>query len=271
MRKTLSLIKSTHPLPSFSVALFTLMFSLGLGVDLGRSFARGLAMLLQQFSIGLSNDWQDYGRDLASGRKDKASVTGLVTVFELQISSVASALLALVVAFLLNPAAGLLMVLMLAIGWAYNLGMKLNWSSAVPYALGFGTIPVFVGLSAGFPSEIQLWVVATAMLLGVSAHFANALPDLVEDKANGVNALPHILGRRSSAVVISVTALAANFLVVTQSANLSVLTSVSGVVLATTFVGLASVLSLRPQPPRIVFPLLILASFVNVVLLVLGA
>jgi 4-hydroxybenzoate polyprenyltransferase len=149
--------------------------------------------------------------------------------------------------------------------------MKLNWSSAVPYALGFGTIPVFVGLSAGFPSEIQLWVVATAMLLGVSAHFANALPDLVEDKANGVNALPHILGRRSSAVVISVTALAANFLVVTQSANLSVLTSVSGVVLATTFVGLASVLSLRPQPPRIVFPLLILASFVNVVLLVLGA
>jgi 4-hydroxybenzoate polyprenyltransferase len=109
------------------------------------------------------------------------------------------------------------------------------------------------------------------MLLGVSAHFANALPDLIEDKANGVNALPHILGQRVSAVVISVTALAANFLVVTQSANLSVLASVIGAVLATTFVVLASVLSLRPQPPRIVFPLLILASFVNVVLLVLGA
>jgi len=271
MGKILSLIKSTHPIPSFSVALFTIMLSLGLGVDLARSFAIGLAMLLQQFSVGLSNDWQDYGRDLASGRKDKPSVTGLVKVSELQVSSAVSALLALVTGFLLNPAAGLLMVLMLIIGWAYNLGMKSHWSSAIPYALGFGTIPIFVGLSAGFPSQIHLWVVATAMLLGVSAHFANALPDLIEDKANGVNALPHILGQPISAAVISVTALAANFLVVTQSANLSVLASVIGVVLATTFVGLASVLSLRPQPPRIVFPLLILASFVNVVLLVMGA
>jgi 4-hydroxybenzoate polyprenyltransferase len=148
--------------------------------------------------------------------------------------------------------------------------MKSNWSSAIPYALGFGTIPIFVGLSAGFAEQIPIWVVLAAALLGVSAHFANALPDLIEDKANGVNALPHILGQRLSAGVISITALTANFLVVTQSADLSVFAAVIGVVLTTTFVGLASLLSLRPTPPRIVFPLLILASFVNVVLLVLG-
>jgi 4-hydroxybenzoate polyprenyltransferase len=148
--------------------------------------------------------------------------------------------------------------------------MKSNWSSAIPYALGFGTIPIFAGLSAGFPTEIPNWVVVVAMLLGVSAHFANALPDLFEDKANGVNALPHVLGQRISALVILITALAANFLVVTQSDNLSVVAAVIGVVLATSFVGLASLLSLRPKPPRIVFSLLILASFVNMVLLVVG-
>lgn len=270
IKKLISLIKSTHPIPSFSVALFAVMFSWSLGVETNRIAVIGLAMLFQQFSVGLSNDWLDYERDLASGRKDKPSVTGQVRVSEIRLSAVLSAALALVISFLLNPAAGWLMVLMLIIGWAYNRGMKSNWSSAIPYALGFGTIPIFVGLSAGFQTEIPIWVVVAAMLLGVSAHFANALPDLVEDKANGVNALPHILGQRMSAVVIPITALAANFLVVTQSANLSTVAAVIGVVLATSFVGLASLLSLRPKPPRIVFPLLILASFVNVVLLVLG-
>jgi 4-hydroxybenzoate polyprenyltransferase len=270
MRKLISIIKSTHPIPSFSVALFAAMFSWGLGVEPDRILVIGLAMLFQQFSVGLSNDWLDYQRDLASDRKDKPAVRGLVAVSELRISSALSAVLALTISFILGQAAGLLMVLMLIIGWAYNLGMKSNWSSAIPYALGFGTIPIFVGLSAGFAEQIPIWIVVAAALLGVSAHFANALPDLIEDKANGVNALPHILGQRLSAVVISITALAANFLVVTQSADLSELTAVIGVVLTMTFVGLASLLSLRPTPPRIVFPLLILASFVNVVLLVLG-
>ena len=271
IKNLISLIKSTHPIPSFSVALFAVMFSWSLGVEASRIAVIGLAMLFQQFSVGLSNDWLDYERDLASGRKDKPSVTGQVKVSEIRLSAVLSAALALVISFLLNPVAGWLMVLMLIIGWAYNLGMKSNWSSAIPYALGFGTIPIFVGLSAGFPTEIPIWVVVVAMLLGISAHFANALPDLFEDKVNGVNALPHILGQRISAMVILITALAANFLVVTQSVNLSMVAAVIGVVLTTSFVGLASLLSLRPKPPRIVFPLLILASFVNVILLVLGA
>ena len=270
IKKLTSLIKSTHPIPSFSVALFAVMFSWSLGVEANRIAVIGLAMLFQQFSVGLSNDWLDYERDLASDRKDKPSVTGQVKVSEIRLSAVLSAALALVISFLLAAAAGWLMVLMLIIGWAYNLGMKSNFSSAIPYALGFGTIPIFVGLSAGFPTEIPIWVLLVTAMLGVSAHFANALPDLVEDKANGVNALPHILGQRISALVILITAMAANFLVVTQSVNLTIVAAVIGVVLATSFVGLASLLSLRPKPPRIVFPLLILASFVNIVLLVLG-
>ena len=270
IKKLISLIKSTHPIPSFSVALFAVMFSWSLGVETNRIAVIGMAMLFQQFSVGVSNDWLDYERDLASGRKDKPSVAGQVKVSEIRLSALLSAALALAISFLLNPLAGWLMVLMLIIGWAYNLGMKSNWSSAIPYALGFGTIPIFVGLSAGFKTEIPIWVAVAAMLLGVSAHFANALPDLFEDKVNGVNALPHLLGQRISALTILITALAANFLVVTQSVNLSIVAAVIGVVLTTSFVGLASLLSLRPKPPRIVFPLLILASFVNVVLLVLG-
>lgn len=270
MKKLINLVKSTHPIPSFSVTLFAVIFGWGLGVEPPLLLMIGLAMLFQQFSVGLSNDWLDYSRDLKSKRRDKPAVAGLIKVSEIQASSFIAAFLALLISFLINLPTGMLMILMLVIGWAYNLGMKSNWSSVIPYALGFGSIPIFVGLAAGSLDQIHLWIVLAAMLLGISAHFANALPDLIEDKANNVKALPHVLGQRISSLAISITALAANFLVVTQSSNLSEFVAVTGVVLTTTLVGLASLLSLRPKPPRIVFPLLILASFVNVVLLVIG-
>lgn len=128
-----------------------------------------------------------------------------------------------------------------------------------------------VGLASPVPFWIDFWVVVVAALLGVSAHFANALPDMFDDKLTGVNALPHILGQRTSAVVISGTAVSATLLVITQSTNLAQPVALVGLVLTLALVGLSSTLSLRPKPPRIVFPLLVVASLVNVVLLMLGA
>jgi 4-hydroxybenzoate polyprenyltransferase len=115
-----------------------------------------------------------------------------------------------------------------------------------------------------------MWVIAVAGLLGVSAHFANVLPDIVEDKLTGVNALPHILGPRVSSIVIAATALLATFLVVSQSKSLQPIVSLVGLLTVALLVGFASALSLKEKPPRIVFPLLMLTSLVNVVLLVLG-
>ena len=110
-----------------------------------------------------------------------------------------------------------------------------------------------------------------AALLGVSAHFANVLPDMQADKLTGVRALPHLMGQRLSAIVISLSALFATLLVVTQSRNLSAEAAAAGLAAIVLLVGIASLLSLRKQPPRIAFFLLILASLVNVILLMLGA
>jgi 4-hydroxybenzoate polyprenyltransferase len=163
------------------------------------------------------------------------------------------------------------MFAMLAAGWAYNLGMKSNWTSVIPYAVGFGLIPIFVGLASTEPFWAQAWIVLVATLLGVSAHFANVLPDIEADKLTGVNSLPHIIGQKFSAIAIAITALAATVLVVTQSANLDALVATIGLVSNVVIVGLASLLSLRKDPPRSAFMLLILASLVNVVLLMLGS
>lgn len=268
--KGLALIRASHPIPCLAVSSFAVLFSLGSGIPLERSLVIFFAVLLQQISVGLSNDWIDNKIDKAANRKDKPSVNGLVKVSELRAGSLIALVLALFVSFWVGVGASLIMLLMLSAGWAYNLGMKSNWSSVLPYAVGFGAIPVFAGLAAPMPFWTPTWVIAVAALLGVSAHFANVLPDIVEDKLTGVNALPHILGPRISSIVIAATALLATFLVVSQSKSLQPIMALVGLFTVALLVGFASALSLKEKPPRIVFPLLMLTSFVNVVLLVLG-
>jgi len=269
--KLFALIRSCHPIPCLAVSSFAAVFGLGLGLSWDRSLFIFLLVLLQQVSVGLSNDWLDYEKDLLARRKDKPGTVGLVTTSELRTWSLAAAVVAQTSAFYFGPAAAILMFVMLVSGWAYNLGMKANWSSAIPYLVGFGTVPIFVGVSAPVAIWVEPWVVLMSALLGLSAHFANVLPDIEADKINGVNALPHILGQKVSAIVISVTALFASALVVTQSRDLAAEIAVSGLSLNTILVVTASSLSLKRQPPRLAFVLLLLASLINVVMLTLGA
>jgi hypothetical protein len=79
------------------------------------------------------------------------------------------------------------------------------------------------------------------------------------------------LGQRLSAIVIAVSAMVATLLVVTKSENLPAEAAVAGLAATVVLVGLASVLSLRKQPPKLAFSLLIWASLVNVLLLMFGA
>lgn len=269
-RTFVSLIKSTHPIPSVAVALFSVLFGVGVGLDPLRISLVGVAVLFQQFSVGLSNDWLDYARDQAVERKDKPTARGMVSPQLVRNYSVVAAVVAVVVSVLLGIASALWMIPMLIVGWAYNLGMKSNWLSVLPYAVGFGILPVFVTLSLPEPTFPPAWVVTVAALLGTSAHFANALPDLFEDKATGVRALPHIVGQRWSALIIAVTAVVATVVVLNQAGNLNPVVAWVGFSLTVLLAGSASLLSLKPQPPRIIFPLLMLASLVNVVLLMLG-
>jgi len=264
------LLKSTHPIPSFAVTSFTVLLAIGYDLPIGKLLVVGFSILFQQFSVGLSNDWLDYERDKTVGRKDKATVRFDVSVKLVRNASLASAGLALAIATSAGWATALLMIAMLVIGWSYNLGLKSTAVSFAPYALGFGVLPMFVTLSIAPPELPLWWVMLAAALLGVAAHFANTLPDLIDDRETGVRALPHILGQRASALVISAIAAIASLLVVTQSTSLNPVIAWTGFGLTMGLVLLASALALRHKPPRVIFHLLIAASFVNVALLVLG-
>ena len=268
--RALGLIKSTHPIPSFAVTLFTVLLAVGYGMTFERLVPVGLGILFQQFSVGLSNDWLDYDRDKTVGRKDKPTVRFEVSAKLVRNASLISAVISLVVATSLGWEVSLTMVAMLIVGWSYNLGLKSNALSALPYAVGFGLVPVFVTLSLATPQLPLWWVMLAAGLLGVAAHFANALPDLMDDRETGVRALPHILGQRVSALAISGAAALASLLVVTQSTSLNLVIAWMGFGLTMGLALTASLLALRPKPPRVIFHLLIAAAFVNVALLVLG-
>ena len=268
--RAIGLLKSTHPIPSFAVTTFTFLLAIGYGISIEKLIPVGLGILFQQFSVGLSNDWLDYERDKIVGRNDKPTVRFEVSAKLVRNASLVSAVIALVFAMSLGWEVLLTMVAMLVVGWSYNLGLKSNALSALPYAVGFGIVPVFVTLSLSIPQLPLWWVMLAAGLLGVAAHFANALPDLMDDRATGVRALPHMLGQRISALAISGAAALASLLVVTQSASLNPTLAWLGFCLTMSLVIAASVLALRPKPPRVIFHLLIAAAFVNVALLVLG-
>ncbi len=268
--RAIGLLKSTHPIPSFAVTSFTVLLAIGYGLPIEKLVLVALGILFQQFSVGLSNDWLDYERDKIVGRKDKPTVRFEVSAKLVRNASIVSVVIALAVATSLGWEVLLTMVAMLIVGWSYNLGLKSNALSALPYAVGFGIVPVFVTLSLSTPQLPLWWVMLAAGLLGVAAHFANALPDIMDDRETGVRALPHILGQRVSALAISGAAALASLLVVTQSAGLNPTLAWVGFGLTMGLVITASVLALRPKPPRGIFHLLIAAAFVNAALLVLG-
>lgn len=269
--KGIAILNSCHPIPCLAVSSFAGMLGYAFGFPIDRCLWIFFAVLFHQFSVGFSNDWLDAAKDKAAQRTDKPTVNGTVKASLLRALALISAGIAVVITLGLGLWATLLMVFMLIVGWSYNLGMKSNWTSVIPYAVGFGSIPLFVGLAAPSPSLVPVWTVLVAALLGMSAHFANVLPDIEADKLTGVNALPHILGQRVSALVISSSALLATVLVVTQSESLDPAFAVTGLTFVIPLVVVASVLSLRPRPPRIVFPLLMATALVNVVLLMLSA
>ena len=270
LSKAVGLLESTHPIPSFAVSIFTVLLALGYLLPVEQLVIVGLSVLAQQFSVGLSNDWLDYERDNLVQRRDKATARGEVSAELVRNTSIVSGVLAIALASSLGAAAALVMIAMLAVGWSYNLGLKSNALSVVPYAVGFGILPIFVTVSLE-PSQLPVWwVMLTASLLGISAHFANALPDLFDDRQTGVRALPHILGQKVSALFIASAAGLASLLVVTQSTNLSPSLAWAGFALTMGLALSASALALREKPPRVIFHLLIGATLVNVVLLMLG-
>ncbi|MBK9738482.1 MAG: UbiA family prenyltransferase [Actinobacteria bacterium] len=201
MNRLSAFARACHPAPTVVVTFVITAFAWSLGWRLPGLAGVLLAVLVGQLSIGWSNDAFDADLDATVGRGSKPTVAGDVTARGLWLAAatalVLSAGLSWAVAGLVG---GTLHVFSVLMAWLYNTVLSRTPWSWLPYALAFGAVFAFFtyGLDGSAPPA---WTVAVFAIVGVSAHLANAVPDINADRAAGVDGLAVRLGTRASLAV----------------------------------------------------------------------
>ncbi|HWM33475.1 MAG TPA: UbiA family prenyltransferase [Pseudolysinimonas sp.] len=269
MARLRALLLSTHPGPGGAVAVIAVLLAITAGLDVWRVALIGLVMVLDQASVGLSNDWIDADRDRAVGRTDKPVARGDIAPRLARDVAIAAAVASVIASVPLGGAAVLAHLLFLTGAWAYNAGLKNSAISVLPYLVSFGTLPAIVTLARDQPALPAWWVVAAGALLGAGAHFANVLPDLEDDAATGVRGLPHRIGRLASLVTVWI-ALPAAALCLALGIGPATPLAIGGLVASLTLAAAGLVAGLTRAPSRALFRLVIAAALVDVVMLLIG-
>jgi len=198
-----------HPLPTVAVTALATAYAVAVGRGLGGSLLVAATVLVGQLSIGWCNDAVDAVRDVRAGRRDKPVVTGSVSRFVVARAAGVALLVSVPLSFANGWLAGAVHLLVVASGWAYDLGLKATVASWLPYGVAFGALPAFASLGLPGAPWPPWWVLAAGTLLGIGAHLANVLPDVDDDLAADVRGLPQRLGRRRTAVLMPVPLLLA--------------------------------------------------------------
>ncbi len=190
------LVALLHPLPSLATTVAAVGFGLFFGLRLqdGRLWRLALTMLLAQFSISALNDWADRARDARAGRA-RPLPAGLLSPTMAFTTAVACATLAVALAAGFGWRSAGLVVLGIAAGWIYDLGLKATPLSFLPFALAFPLLPLWVGVVAGRFDRSLLWLFAAGMPLATAIHLADAIPDREVDRAGGARTMAVALGR----------------------------------------------------------------------------
>ncbi len=262
-----ALAASTHPGPTIAVTAIAAILARSVGLDAGRTVLVTCVVLLNQLSIGLSNDWLDASRDEQVGRTDKATVRGAVSVPTVRTAAITTVIGSLLLGFTAGIGVGSANLVFVAAGWFYNLGLKATLAATLMYAIGFGALPAIVTLARPTPELPALWTIGLGALLGITAHFANVLPDLDDDARTGIRALPHRLGERTAGAITVLVLLGAGVVAFAGPAGRpSVVQSIGlGANIAIAVAGLVLIAIRRPS--RLLFRLIILAAIVNVAVL----
>lgn len=209
MRALAALLRSCHPLPSAGVTAAAVLLAVAVGHTPARAALVGLAVLSGQLSIGWANDWIDRARDASAARSDKPVALGQVSAAAVRTAALVALAACVPLSLAVGLAPGLIHLVAVGFGWAYDLGLKATILSILPYAAAFGLLPLYVVAALPGHPVGPLWMPLAGACLGCAAHLVNVQPDREADLAAGVRAFPHRIGGRASAVFASGLLLAA--------------------------------------------------------------
>ncbi len=260
---------AAHAGPTAAVTAVATLLGLAAGVTGWRAVLLCGAVLAGQASIGWSNDWLDADRDRAVARADKPVVQGAVRPAVLRAAACGAAAVALVGSLALGTVPGLLLLVLVASGWAYNAGLKRTAASPLPYVTGFGALPAGVVAAAPGTPAAPWWLVVAGAALGAAAHAANVAPDLEEDAATGVRGLPHRIGAVPSAIAGALLLGCAALVLVLGPEGPPTAAGWTGLAVTVPAAGVAALAGV-PRFRRAAFPAVMLLTVLSVVLLLVG-
>ena len=210
----------THPGPSLVTALAYAIFALLAAhgrPDPVRLAVTVVGLVGQQFAISALNDYCDREAD-AHSHKNKPVARGVLPPW---VALAATALCAalMVVCFAPYGLAPLLIAsAFLALGFAYDLGVKSTPFGGVMMGLAFPLLPLLAWELFATVKPALFWTFPLGLALGLAIHLADALPDAVADRAAGARGLTQTLGRYALAACWSLLA-AANALMIVLAAT----------------------------------------------------
>jgi 4-hydroxybenzoate polyprenyltransferase len=93
---------------------------------------------------------------------------------------------------------GLVYMLGVACGVAYNFYFKFSFLSPLPFAIAFAALPSCIAISKDVTPPTWMWL--GGALFGMAAHFINVIKDMKQDQISEIKGLPQRLGTRKSIV-----------------------------------------------------------------------
>lgn len=209
-------LRIVHPFPSVLVAAVTaaLVLLAGGRDDWGAALQLGVAMLLYQFAIGITNDVADEADD-AANKPWKPIPRGLVSRRTAILTAGLCAVGGMVLTFNLPFGAWIVGLAGLGCGLAYGAVLKRTTLRWLPYSVAIPLMPAWVHLALGTWRPFLWWVFPLGALLGLALHFANQLSDVEQDRRRGIDGAVQRAGlRRTYGISVGALGLATSLAVV---------------------------------------------------------
>ncbi len=207
------LLKASHFGPTLLVTAISFAFATYYWWE-GPAFVIAFGVFTGQLVVGWSNDLYDYQDDLRHQRSNKPLISGLITKeflqkwlrFMVPFSFIAN------IFGPLGLKGGLIYMLGIACGVAYNFYFKFSPLSPLPYAIAFAALPSCIALSKDITPPVWMWL--GGALFGMAAHFINVLKDMKEDRESGIGGLPQRLGSELSILVATLLIALGTFVII---------------------------------------------------------
>jgi 4-hydroxybenzoate polyprenyltransferase len=196
--RSLGWIRLTHPFPSVldGIVSGTIAAIAGGAADL--TVRIGLAMTLVQLGIGTVNDIVDAPRD-AHRKAGKPIPAGIASPRTASALATALFVAGTGLALWVSAITGLLALVVIAIGLAYDLRLKGTPWSWLPFAVGIPILAVFGWVGAtGTLDRLFAILVPVAVIAGGALAIGNALVDVERDRDAGTSSVAVALGLRNA-------------------------------------------------------------------------